>query len=92
MEVSEPLFALKKEGVSGLVETRALIHTFDAERLVARAEEGILVTSEALAAGRAALDEMSYRRTGLVVSLVFILVLLAGLYMKIRQVDRREAG
>ncbi len=92
MEVSEPLFTLKKEGVSGLVETRALIHTFDAERLVARAEEGINVTSDALAAGHAALDELSYRRTGLVVSFVFILVLLAGLYLKIRQVDRREAG
>jgi len=90
MEVSEPLFELKKEGLGGLVETRALIHSFDTERLVARAEEGIEKVARSREAGEAALAELSYRRGGLAVSLVLILVFLVALYLKIKDVDRRQ--
>jgi cytochrome b6 len=91
MEVSDAVFTLKKEGVSGLVETRALIHSFDTARLVRRSEEGIQVVRQARATGEAALAEAQFRRKGLAVSLVFIGVLLVGLYLKIREVDRRTA-
>jgi cytochrome b6 len=88
MEVSEAQFSLKKEGVSGLVETRALIHSFDADRLVARAEEGVAAAAGARRAGEEALAEMRYRRRGLAVSLALIGLLLAGLYLKLRSVER----
>jgi len=92
MEVSGAIFTLKKEGISGLVETRALIHSFDAERLTRRAEEGLKVASDARRQGDDALAEVQYRRKGLAVSLVFIGVLLAGLFLKIRDVDRRRSA
>jgi len=91
MEVSEPLYSLKKEGVSGLVETRALIHSFDTERLVARADEGMKVTEATHKAGEEAMEELGFRRKGLALSLVFIGFLLAALYLKIRDVDRGSA-
>ena len=88
MEVSEAIYSLKKEGVSGLVETRALIHSFDTERLAKRAEEGMAVATSARESGHAALAELQFRRKGLAASLAFIGLVLTGLYLKIRQVDR----
>jgi cytochrome b6 len=92
MEVSEARFTLKKEGVTGLVETRALIHSFDTDRLVNRAEEGVKVARAARAEGERALAELRYRRRGLAVSLILIGLLLAGLVLKIREVESRRAG
>ncbi|HEU5323878.1 MAG TPA: cytochrome c3 family protein, partial [Methylomirabilota bacterium] len=88
MEVSEAVFNLKNDGVSGLVETRALVHSFATDRLVKRAEEGIEAAARGRAAGEAALAELQFRRKGLAVSVAFIGVLLVGLYLKIREVDR----
>jgi cytochrome b6 len=87
MEVSEPLYTLDKEGVSGLVETRSLIHSFDTDRLVARSEEGVAVAGKARQAGEQAMEDLGFRRKGLGASLVFIALLLVALYAKIRQVD-----
>jgi len=92
MEVSEPIFNLKKEGVSGLVETRALIHSFDTERLVKSADEGVVQVSKIKEAGRNALKELAYRRKGLAVSLVLVFLFLGALYLKIRDVDRTQGG
>ncbi len=89
MEVSEALFNLKNEGVTGLVETRALIHSFDPDRLIRRAGEGVQAADRGRAAGEEALAEVQFRRKGLAVSVGFIGLLLAGLYLKIREVDRR---
>jgi hypothetical protein len=89
MEVSEALFNLRKEGVTGLVETRALIHSFDPDRLIQRAGEGVKAADLGRAAGEAALAEVQFRRKGLAVSVGFIGLLLVGLYLKIREVDRR---
>jgi len=88
MEVSEPLFELKSKGISAAVESRALIHAFDPERLVKRTDEGKSVAAATLAAGRAALAELQNRRKGLAVSLVLVACVLVVLSAKIRQIDR----
>lgn len=93
MEVSRPLFELKSKGVTAAVEARAFIHTFDADRLVERAEEGRKIAAAAREAAEAALAELEYRRKGLAVSLILVVLVLAALYLKIRQIDamrRRE--
>jgi hypothetical protein len=92
MEVSRPRFELKSKGTTAAVEARALIHTFDPPRLLKRIEDGTKVASSALAAGESALAELQYRRKGLAVSLVLIGFVLAGLFFKIRQVDRRTTS
>lgn len=93
MEVSAPRFELKSKGTTAAVEARAFIHTFDADRLVQRAAEGREIARAARAAGEAALAELQFRRKGLAVSLVLVVLVLASLYLKIRRVDaeRRQA-
>jgi cytochrome b6 len=88
MEVSEPLYTLNKEGVTGLVSTRALIHSFDTDRLIASADEGVAIAQAAHLKGEEALEELSVRKQGLAISFVFIGLLLVALYLKIRAVDR----
>ncbi|HXI01591.1 MAG TPA: cytochrome b N-terminal domain-containing protein [Candidatus Saccharimonadales bacterium] len=90
MEVGDPQYTLQKEGYSGLIETRALIHAFDPNRLVARADEGVKVAETAHKAGEEAMAEMAFRRKGLALSLIFIAFLLGALYLKIRDVDRSK--
>ncbi len=87
MEVSEPRFELTSKGKTATVESRALIHSFDPDRLIARTDEGMEIASAALAAGKQALAEIKTRRTGLLVSLVLVAVLLVLLRIKIRQVE-----
>jgi len=64
------------------------VHSFDPARLVARSEEGRKTARSALDAGRAALAELQFRRKGLAASLVLVALVLLGLYLKIRQIDR----
>jgi len=90
MEVSRPKFDLKSKGTTAAVEARALIHSFDPPRLVKRANEGIAAAAEARKAGFAALDEIQFRRKGLAVSLILIVLVLVGLALKIREVDRQR--
>ena len=90
MEVSLPQYELKRNGISAAVEARALIHSFQYERILKRATEGAVVASAASLAGRQSLVEMDVRRRGLWISLVLIAMVLVGLAFKIRQIDRER--
>jgi len=92
MEVSAPQFELKSKGATAEIEARALVHSFDPGRLVARSEEGRKTARSALDAGRAALAELQVRRKGLAASLVLVGLVLLGLYLKMRQIDRLRGG
>jgi hypothetical protein len=93
MEVSGPKFELKSKGTTAAVESRALIHAFDPERLLKRARDGHLAAEGGLKSAKAALVELQYRRNGLAVSLVLIALVLIGLYLKIRELNRaRRVG
>ena len=82
----------KSAGTTAAIESRALIHTFDPERLLARTEEGRAVAAQAAQAGHDALAELQFRRRGLAVSLVLVGFVLVGLWLKIREVDRKRAA
>jgi len=88
MEVAGEQFKLRSSARTAIQEGRALLHSFEPDKMIARAEEGRVVAAEAIEAGDAALDEFQYRRAGLAVSLVFVLLVLVALYLKIREVDR----
>ncbi len=93
MEVSGPVFELRSNGTTAAIESRALIHSFDPDQLLARTGEGMEVAATALQAGEDALAELQFRRKGLAVSLILVALVLAALWLKIRQVDRaRQAG
>jgi hypothetical protein len=88
MDVSAPQFELKSKGTTAAVESRALIHAFDPPRLLKRSDEGRQAAMAGLKAAKDALAEFQFRRQGLAVSLVLVFLVLVGLFLKIRQIDR----
>ena len=92
MEVSRYQFDLVKAD-SALTKARADVHLFQAAAVHRSATEGLAVARAAKAAGVRSLHERDFRRTGLVVSLAFILLAIVGLILKIRQLSAaRGAG
>ena len=92
MDVGNVQFELTSSGTNAAMDARALLHSFDPEQVVTRSQEAREVAAAALAAGQDALGELQFRRKGLAVSLVLIVLVLVGLYLKIREVDRRRTS
>lgn len=91
MEVSKPKFELKG-ATDALTHARVLIHsssTAEVEKVVA---PGLEAAGKGYQAGLGALAERSYRRKGLAISLVFILFLAGLVYLKVRQIESRQAA
>ncbi len=72
-----------------LTLARAEVHTFDPAIVEAVVGEGLTQLTTVEASGRAAMEELRFRRRGLVVSLAFILLLVLALALKVRDLDRR---
>lgn len=90
MEVSRPKFELR-EAVDALTNSRVVIHTSSTAEVEKITGPGLEVAKKGYRAGVAALDERSYRRKGLAVSLVFIFFLAALIYLKVREIESRQA-
>jgi mono/diheme cytochrome c family protein len=91
MEVSQAQFDLNGAR-DALIKARAAVHAFRVDAVKREVEPGLAISDKAHGRGVRALDELRFRRKGLGVSLVVILAVIAGLCMKIRQVDRRQAS
>jgi len=89
MEVSEADVALI-DANQALVESRNLVHAFAAAPVEEKVSEGLKIADQAHEMGVAALAELDYRRRGLSISVFFIVVLVIGLYLKIKQIEARE--
>ena len=89
MEVSRPKFELR-EGTDALTHARVLIHSSSTEEVDKVVGPGLDISKKGYQAGQAALDERSFRRKGLAVSLFFILVLAGLVYLKVRDIESRE--
>jgi len=89
MEVSQAQFDLNG-AKDALVRARAAVHAFNVDAVKTEADAGLGVSAKAYARGVRALEELQFRRKGLAASLVIILVLIAGLVFKIRQLERRN--
>ncbi|MFC1640074.1 cytochrome c3 family protein, partial [Gemmatimonadota bacterium] len=88
MEVSEALFELGVANNS-MVEARAAVHAANMSAVAERVGEGLEITSRARERGNEALAELDFRRAGLAVSVTIILVLIAGLVLKIREIESK---
>jgi bacterioferritin-associated ferredoxin len=91
MEVSQVRFDLNGAN-DALVKARTAVHAASVDAVKREADAGVAIADTAYARALRALDELRFRRQGLGVSLVVILVLIGGLIAKIRQVDRRRRG
>ncbi|HSM17584.1 MAG TPA: cytochrome c3 family protein [Gemmatimonadales bacterium] len=88
VEVSQALFDL--EGAqTALVQARAAVHAFVVDSVAAHVNAGLVITDTASARGDRAMGELRFRRTGLAVSVGIILLLIAGLMLRIREIDRK---
>jgi len=88
MEVSQALFELD-DVKNALTKARSTVHSFDAAAVHKEVDAGLAVTTAGLERGRAAMVEHRYRREGLAISAGVILLLIAGLIMKIRDTEAR---
>jgi hypothetical protein len=87
VEVGEADLELDR-AVDAQIELEVLVHSFqagEASAFAGKLEEGLEHARTAYLAGLGAIDELAYRRKGLVVSLGIILLVLVGLGLKIRQ-------
>jgi hypothetical protein len=78
------------QAVDSQIQLQVLVHTFNAATnspFAQKRDTGFQAAREVLAAGDAALDEINYRRKGLLVSLAIILCVLVGLGLKIRRLS-----
>jgi predicted CXXCH cytochrome family protein len=86
----DPLSATVEELSDHLRQARSRIHSFEKSEFDDVATLGV----EAIEKGRrlieAAEAEYRFRRNGLIISLVFMVLLAVGIYLKIREIESRE--
>ena len=91
VEVSQAQFELE-DARSSLVRARATTHAAVVDSVEAQVEAGLMVSAEAWDRGKQAFSELRYRRLGLAVSSVIIIVLIVGLVIRIREMEEKRSG
>ncbi len=86
MEVSSARLELSQSN-EAIVKARVAVHTLDPNEVRKLTEHGSEISAKAYSAGIDALRERDARRKGLGLSLVFIALAIAGLYLKIREIE-----
>ena len=91
MEVSDAVLH-QHDARESLVKAEVAVHALRVDAVAAPVKEGQVVAAESLAAGQAALRERSVRRIGLGLSLITILITMAGLWLAIRWIEGKREG
>jgi predicted CXXCH cytochrome family protein len=86
LEVSQARFELQ-DATNAIVLARASTHSASVDSVKARVDQGLEITSRAWQRGKGAFRDLRIRRIGLAVSSLIILVLIAGIVMKIHEVE-----
>ena len=73
-----------------LTKARVSIHSVTVDRILQDVQAGAKLAEQNLAAGNQALADRDYRRWGLGISLIVILVTIAGLWLYIREIEGRN--
>ncbi|MGB9005777.1 MAG: cytochrome c3 family protein [Candidatus Aminicenantales bacterium] len=89
VEVSEAKFKLEKADTA-LIMLRNLTHGLSLEEVKAKAGQGQKELAAVMSAGQAALKEGKSRRVGLVITTGFLFLLAIALFLKIRQIRRKQ--
>ncbi len=88
MEVSSAKLELG-DANEDLIKARVNVHAFRADAVGKLTDQGVGISQKAEQAGVAALKERDQRRKGLGLSVIFIVAAIAGLYLKIREIESR---
>ena len=89
--MSEPLSDLSNARTR-LVMARTTIHTLDPSRVEDETKEGFRIAGELEEEGKQKLQELRGFRQGLVISSIFIMMAVFGLYLSLRQRERIKPG
>jgi predicted CXXCH cytochrome family protein len=89
MEVSRATFTMA-EGHDALINARVLVHTFSPVELKAETGRGMVIADQSYRMGEDALEDLQFRRKGLALSLVVIVLAVVALYLKIQHIERPE--
>ncbi len=71
-----------------LIQARTLVHTYSADSVLPKTEQGVREADSVRVASAALINEYYFRRKGLVLATLFITILAIALYVKIKRVDR----
>jgi uncharacterized tellurite resistance protein B-like protein len=91
MEVSQAQFELS-DALNSVITARTVVHTFMTEAVAEEVDAGLEVTGRAYARGLDAFRELRFRRAGLAVSSLIILILVVGLLLKIQATEKKVEG
>lgn len=91
MEIGSPRFELLAAQES-LIKARAATHSLDVKQIKTATDSGLVVAQKSLESGQGLLAEVQFRRKGLAASMLIIVAVLVGLFLKIREVDRRSGS
>jgi nitrate/TMAO reductase-like tetraheme cytochrome c subunit len=87
MEVSEARLG-QDQARDSLTKARVTIHSFRRDLVDQDIQAGLNITVKDLQAGNKAMAERNYRRVGLGISLIAIGIVLAGLWLYVRNIER----
>lgn len=90
MEVSQPKFEFI-EARQSLTKARTQVHSFNETNVKEFTDAGMKISNRTLGKGKQALEEYQFRRKGLAISLVILLIVIVGLYFKIRDIDQKQS-
>jgi hypothetical protein len=91
MEIGAPRFELLAANES-LIKARAATHSLEIDQIKIATDSGLVVAQKSLESGQGLLAEVQFRRKGLATSMLIIVAVLVGLFLKIREVDRRKGS
>src|SRR5712691_1455687 len=91
MEVSQARLD-EDQARDALTKARVTIHSFQKELVDRDIQEGLKITARNLQAGKSALAERDYRRRGLGLALIFICLVVAGLFLYIQRIEHPVRG
>jgi cytochrome b6 len=89
MEVGEAR-VIQANAQEQLIKARVEVHAFSAARVEETTENGLEFSRQAHQAGQEALAELAFRRKGLALSLVIIVLVVLSLWLVIRRLERRK--
>jgi hypothetical protein len=90
MEVSQARLE-QDQARDALTKARVTIHSFDVKAVQQDIDPGVKLAAKTYQEGQSAMAERDYRRKGLGVSLIFILVVVTGLGAYIRQIEGKNS-
>ena len=87
MEVSRAKFELTGAR-DKLIDARVVVHSFSPAEISRITKPGLDIATQATRVGEQAMQEMLFRRKGLAASLIVILLAIASIYLKLRELER----